>query len=122
MRVAADRIRALCARRGMSLQAFLESAGVSRTAFYSLARRRSILPASLQAMARRLGVPPSRLLEETSPAETRAQAMLAEAAGVLTRHPQATFENIWHTLVLLDEPPVERLRRSLLRGRAADLH
>lgn len=27
---------------------------------------------------------------------------------------------MWHTLALLDEAPIERLRRSLLRARSAD--
>ena len=44
MRLSADRIKRFCARRGVSLQAFLDSAGVSRTAYYSLIRKNSILP------------------------------------------------------------------------------
>src|SRR5258706_14304953 len=106
----------------MSLQTFLESAGVSRTAYYSLVRRRSILPGSVQAMAGMLGVAPSSILEEEPAAAWRAQAMIRKAGKVRTNHPDATFENVWHTLVLLDESPVERLRRSLLRGRTHDLH
>lgn len=117
-----DRIKRLCARRGLSLEAFLESAGVSRTAYYSLARRASILPRSVQTMARMLQVTPSSILQEDPPAAIRAQALIAEANAVLKDNPRATFENVWHTLVLLDEAPIERLRRSLLRARSADLH
>ena len=36
---------------------------------------------------------------------------------ILSIHPQADRENVWHTLLLLDEEPIERLRRSLRRGR-----
>ena len=67
-------------------------------------------------MARMLDVAPSTILEET-PAATRAQELLEDAQIVLERNPRATFENVWHTLVLLDETPIERLRRSLLRAR-----
>jgi transcriptional regulator with XRE-family HTH domain len=122
VRLSSDRIKKLCARRGVSLQYFLESAGVSRTAYYSLIRRNSILPRSVQAMAGMLGVAPSSILEEEPPVSGRAQVLIREAGSVLALNPRATFENVWHTLVLLDEPPIERLRRSLLRGRTHDLH
>src|SRR6267378_3002029 len=117
MRLSVDRIKRLCARRGLSLEAFLDATGVSRTAYYSLARKPSILPRSVQAMARMLQVTPSSILQEDPPATTRAQALIVEARAVLEGHPGATFENVWHTLVLLDEAPIERLRRSLLRAR-----
>ena len=122
VKLSTGRIQRLCAERGLSLQGFLEAAGVSRTAYYSLARRPSILPRSVQAMARMLDVPPSALLEEEPPAAIRTRELLDEAQAILARNPRATFENVWHTLVLLDEPPIERLRRSLLRARTADLH
>lgn len=43
---------------GLSLAETLGEAGVSRTAYYSLLRNESVLPASLLALADRLGVPP----------------------------------------------------------------
>ena len=122
MRLSAARIKTLCARRGLSLQAFLETAGVSRTAYYSLTRKASILPRSVQAMARMLGVAASSILEEEHSTAGRAQASIREARSVLAHNPRATFENVWHTLALLDEPPIERLRRSLLRGRTGNLY
>ena len=73
-------------------------------------------------MARMLDVAPSAILEEEPPATARAQMLLAKSRTVLARNPRATFDNVWHTLVLLDETPIERLRRSLLRARIADLH
>ena len=48
--------------------------------------------------------------------------MLRKAQRIVKRNPGAAFEDVWHTLVLLEEDPVERLRRSLLRGRALDLY
>jgi transcriptional regulator with XRE-family HTH domain len=122
MRLSASRLRAECSRRGLSLQALLEQADVSRTAYYSLVRKESVLPGTILAIADALGLAPSELLEEPGPTERRAQALLREARNILRRNPGASFENVWHTLVLLDEHPVERLRRSLRRGRALDLH
>ena len=122
MRLDAGRIRNRCSRRGISLQALLDEAGVSRTAYYSLVRKDSVLPRSVRALAGTLGVRPSALLVEAGPPEWRAQAMLRKAQRILKRNPGRSFEDIWHTLVLLEEEPAERLRRSLLRGRALDLH
>jgi hypothetical protein len=47
-------------------------------------------------------------------------ARLMEAVDkVMARHPDADRDNVRHTLILLDYPPIERLRRSLIRGRTA---
>lgn len=52
-----------------------------------------------------------------TPAERLAASLLEETREILARHPEASFENVWHTLVLLREPPIDRIRRSLIRGR-----
>ena len=122
MKLKPERIRQHCSKQGISLQALLDAAGVSRTAYYSLVRKDSVLPRSLGALAGTLGVRPSALLKEGEPGMWRAQAMLRQAQRIVKRNPGAAFEDVWHTLVLLEEDPVERLRRSLLRGRALDLH
>jgi transcriptional regulator with XRE-family HTH domain len=122
MKLDPDQIKKRCKIKGLTLQELLESAAVSRTAYYSLARKDSVLPASLLAIAGELGVAPSAILREAPAAEWRTRALIRQAIRVVDQHPQASFENVWHTLVLLEEPPVDRLRRSLLRGRAADLH
>jgi hypothetical protein len=36
--------------------------------------------------------------------------------GILRRHPNTDPDNVWHTLILLELPPIERLRRGLIRG------
>ena len=38
--------------------------------------------------------------------------------AVLAVHPEADSDNVRHTLILLERPPLERLKRSLIRGRA----
>ena len=37
---------------------------------------------------------------------------------VLAKYPNADPDNVRHTLILLELPPLERLKRSLIRGRA----
>ncbi len=60
---------------------------------------------------------------EMTAAEARERALdrRRRALAVCAAEPEAAFENVWHTLVLLDLPPLERLNRSLRRGRAVPL-
>jgi len=57
-------------------------------------------PPQAQAWARRLGL---------------------KVADVLSEYPDADPDNVRHTLILLEMPPLERLQRSLIRGRSAAL-
>ena len=109
MRIARD--------QGTTLTAVLERAGVSRTAYYSLRRRDNILPRTIRALADELEIDPERLLQKT-PTRLTYERRLKRAQEICDRFPDADFHNVWHTLTLLDLPPVERLRRSLRRGRA----
>ena len=60
--------------------------------------------------------------KKTNQPESKAQrwaARLMESVRqVLDRHPEADADNVRHTLILLEQPPLERLRRSLIRGRS----
>jgi len=123
MRLAAGKIRSLASRQSRSLSAVLRDAGVSRTAFYSLARRPSLLPRTVHALAEGLGVNPRALLESSDPpAKTVLEKRQDRARAIIAAHAACSFENVWHTLVLLDMPPAERLNRSLIRGRAITVH
>lgn len=44
--------------------------------------------------------------------------LMKSVRAVLAAHPEADPDNVRHTLILLEQPPLERLRRSLTRGRA----
>jgi transcriptional regulator with XRE-family HTH domain len=121
MRFDGDVVRALARRQGLSLGEALRRARVSRTAFYSLERRPTALPGTITSLARALGVPPSSLLRE-EPVSSRAEALVGEARRIRARNPRSDFENLWHTLNLLDLAPVERLARSLVRGRTRPIH
>jgi hypothetical protein len=57
-------------------------------------------------------------VQDHADAITRARARLRRAQAVCEAEPEASFENVWHTLILLEESPLERLNRSLIRGRA----
>ena len=54
--------------------------------------------------------------------DDRIARRIQEAQAVCEAHPSASFENVWHALTLLELPPIERLNRSLLRGRPIPLH
>jgi hypothetical protein len=47
-----------------------------------------------------------------------ARRLSARVERVLALHPEADRDNVRHTLILLELPPLERLQRSLIRGRA----
>jgi len=122
MRLSADKVRRACRRRKLRLADALQGAGVSRTAYYSLVRNDSVLPKSLVALADFLEVKPGELLDATIGPGLRARLLLRELDRILSEHPEANRDNVRHTLLLLEESPVERLERGLSRGRALDLH
>lgn len=99
----------------------LEEAGVSRTAYYSLKNRDSVLPKTVLRLATVLDTSASQLLDETRSEEQRARRRVNAAKRIAGTTSGASFENVWHTLALLDEPPMERLNRALRRGRAGTL-
>ena len=44
--------------------------------------------------------------------------LMDSVRAVLAIRPEADPDNVRHTLILLEQPPLERLRKSLTRGRA----
>ena len=123
MRLSRETVRNLTRARGLTLAETLRRAGISRNAFYHLARRPTVLPRSVHTLGAALGVRASALLEEEPPApDVRSEALLKEARRIQARNPKAAFDNIWHTLWLLEVSPAERLQRSLVRGQAGPRH
>jgi hypothetical protein len=47
-----------------------------------------------------------------------ARRLSTRVGKVLAANPHADPDNVRHTLILLEQPPLERLQRSLIRGRA----
>ena len=61
---------------------------------------------------------PTEDVRNHADAEAVARARPKRAQVVCEAEPEASFENVWHTLILLEESSLERLNRSLIRGRA----
>lgn len=60
-----------------------------------------------------------RHIPKQNAAATRwARKLSTRVKKVLALHPEADPDNVRHTLILLEMPPLERLQRSLIRGRA----
>ncbi|HUT07719.1 MAG TPA: hypothetical protein VMY15_02640 [Candidatus Latescibacteria bacterium] len=121
MRLSGDNIKKLCGVRNLSLNALLKRAGVSKTAYYHLIDKESVLPRSIDALAAALDVRPFALLEEADRQSRRAIRILEATERIVARDPSMDRDNVRHTLLLLQEKPIERLRRSLLRARKPDL-
>jgi len=121
MKLDAEAIRRRCEARGLSLARVLREAGISRTAYYSLLRRESIVPKTVLKLAAALDAPVSDLLDGTTLEEKRAKRRIDAAKRIAGESAGTSFENVWHTLALLDEPPSARLNRALRRGRAGTL-
>lgn len=117
MKVYHEMVKQECAQRGISLQELLSAAGVSSNAYYSLARKASALPSSLSRIANTLGVPVSSLLFDEHAVLQSHMQKLALVDDIAKRHPEADRDTIRHTLTLLEEAPIDRLRRALELGR-----
>jgi transcriptional regulator with XRE-family HTH domain len=121
MRLGSEKVKSLCAERGISVGKLLKQAGVSRNAYYSLARRDSILPRTVQALAKALTVEESELLTSESREVEKTHALMKEVDRIVKRYPSIEPENVRHTLLLLREKPIERLRRALTRAQGSHL-
>jgi len=51
-----------------------------------------------------------------------AQRLSMRVEKIIAAHPEADRDNVRHTLILLEQPPLERLRRSLTRARATAIY
>ncbi len=55
-------------------------------------------------------------------ARSWAQRLSMRIEKIIAGHPDADRDNVRHALILMEQPPLERLRRSLIRGRAAAIY
>jgi len=121
VKLSLKKVEFLCGQRGTYTAQLLREAGVSRNAFYSLGRKDSVVPRCLIRIAQSLDVPVSALLDDTAPPTARIESLIKEAQRISKTHLGLDPDNVRHTLLLLDDKPVERLRRALRRGRAVNL-
>jgi AcrR family transcriptional regulator len=120
MRIDSVKLKELAGKRGLSLNALFAKAGVSKTAFYHLFHKSSVLPASLRSLAETLSVRPGAFLTEENPDVTKVRRILALTDRIAAGDPKLDRDNVRLTLLLLEEEPIRRLRRSLLRARKID--
>ena len=121
MKIDLEQLKTLSAEHGCTISALLDSAGVSRNAFYSLTRRESVLPGSILAIADYLKIPPSTFLVDEGSLAQKGRALQRRVEEIALRHRKADRDTIRHTLILLQEEPVERLRRALRRAGSIDI-
>ena len=122
MHIAQKKLKKLYKIRGLKLRELLAKSGVSKTAYYSLLNKETILPKSISSIASVLAVNPSVFLEEESLEEKKIRRLTKIADKIMENHPKLDRENVWHTLLLLQESPIERLNRGLLRGQKYNFH
>ena len=121
MRISRDKLRRLCAERQLRLGRLLDEAGVSRTAYYALARKDSVLPKSLNRLASRLHVRPLAFLEDPSEVIAQVRRRQARAEAIHRSSRRLDRDVIYRTLENLELEPIERLRRALVRGQQEHL-
>lgn len=117
MRINDDSLKKACKKRGLPLTTVLRNAGISRTAYYHLRAKDSLLPKSIIQLASTLGVRPSEFLREEDPRILLIRRLQVKLEELVSKYPQASRENLWHTLLLLEEQPGKRLERALRRGK-----
>ena len=116
-----SKLKELCKTNGLSLQELLYKANVSKTAYYHLIYKETLLPNSVHAIAKTLNVRPSVFLEEANPEEEMIRQIMNLTEKILNKFPKLDRENVRHTLLLLHETPIERLKRGLRRGQKFNL-
>jgi hypothetical protein len=121
MKISQEKMRTLCARRKTRLGRVLRAAGVSRTAYYALARKDSVLPKSLERIAAHLEVSPLDFLDDTAKEACRVRRLQAEAEAIHTANANLDRDTVYRTLENLTSTPIARLRRALIRGTAIHL-
>jgi hypothetical protein len=122
MQLSSAKFKKRCAQRRISLGDVLKQAGVSRTAYYSLIRKESVLPKSILRMASHLDINPVALLDNEDARIKKIRGLQAKANVISLKYPECDRDVIFRTLLNLEKSPVERLRRALIRGRQSAIH
>lgn len=117
MNLSAHKLREICAQRHLNLTTVLLQARVSRTAYYSLVRKPSLLPKSILRIARHLEVNPSALLDDEPVTIQAIRRMQDSTDAICRQNPDVDRDTVFRTLQNLQLPPLDRLRRALCRAR-----
>jgi len=76
-----------------------------------------VLPRSLQALSITLEISSKEILRDLSPQEERVALRVKRLEYLLSKDPTIDRDTAWHTLILLERDPIERLGTALKRGR-----
>ena len=121
VKLSLEKVESLCRRQGMQIGQMLHEADVSRNAFYTLARKDFVVPQSLIRISEFLDVSVLCLLDDVLTPTQRIKRLLAESNRISRRNRDVDPDNVRHTLLLLNDKPIERLRRALQRGRPLNI-
>lgn len=116
MWLAADKLRKLASARKLTLNQLLRQAGVSKTAYYSLARKGSVVPDTVWNLAETLEVTPIEILSCAPPELALIHNRERKIRLIVRKYPKIDIENVRHTLILLEMPALERLQGALRRA------
>lgn len=116
MQLAPKRIQEFCRAKRLSLNQLLKQAGVSKTAYYSLKRRGVVVPFTVLRLCKVLGVEPKEILSSINTDVIASLLLRERLEEIIHQNPKADRDNVWHTLLLLQDKPITRLNRALLRG------
>ena len=116
MNISLNKLKKIYQEKGLDLKKLLSLANVSKTAYYNLLYKETLLPGSIHRMAKILDVQPSCFLEEIHEEEIKMKKIFDLTDKIIAAQPELDRENVRYTLILLQESPIERLRRSLTRG------
>ena len=122
MNINTEKLEKLLKKQGINLKTLLEKSAVSKTAYFNLIYKDRLLPKSIYAISETLEVNPSAFLEEINSTEKKFLMILKLTDDIILENPKLSRENVRHTLILLDEKPIERLRRGLKRGRRFNIY
>ena len=113
MRLSEYKLKKICREQGFGLTEVLEKANVSRTAYYSLIRKDSIIPKSVLSVAEFLDIPVSELLHDEELELRKYNQVLNLVNEIAKKNKISEKDNIRHTLLSLEKTPLERLRTAL---------
>lgn len=105
MNLSVQKVRELCATRHLNLSAVLRQAGVSRTAYYSLARKPSILPKSILRIAQHLKVNPTALIDNDEATLQVIRQLQDSTDAICRQSPSVDRDTVFRTLQNLQLPP-----------------
>ena len=113
MRLSQKKLKEVCDSRGLGLTAALSRAKISRTAYYSLTRKDTVVPNSLLSLAKYLKVPVSDLLFDEALELKLHQNLLTNVDKIVAGNKISERDNVRHTLISLQRLPIERLKTAL---------